>query len=68
MASSARQRTVAAGESAAAGLTYDRLIKVVNGYRDPRPDEVRRIAVALSVPAEEVHQTEVHDGDARGAN
>jgi transcriptional regulator with XRE-family HTH domain len=36
--------------AARAGMSYDRLIKVVNGYRPPTPSEIAAIADALDVP------------------
>lgn len=36
------------------GVSYDRLVKVVNGYRQPRPEEVRAIASVLSMRPEEL--------------
>lgn len=34
-----------------AGLSYDRIVRIVNGYRRPRPEEVRAIADALGMKA-----------------
>lgn len=31
------------------GVPYDRLVKIVNGYRRPRPEELRRISAALDM-------------------
>lgn len=33
-----------------AGIDYDRLQKVLHGYRRPRPLEIRAIALILSLP------------------
>ena len=33
------------------GLAYDRLVRVVNGYRSPRPEEIAAIAEALDLAA-----------------
>jgi transcriptional regulator with XRE-family HTH domain len=32
------------------GIDYDRIVKLVNGYRRPRPGEVHAIASALGIP------------------
>ena len=32
------------------GLPYDRLVRVVNGYRPPRQHEIKSIAAALGLP------------------
>ncbi len=36
------------------GVPYDRLVKIINGYRGPRPEEVRAIASVLSMRPEEL--------------
>ena len=36
------------------GVSYDRIIKITNGYREPRPEEVRAIATVLSMRPEEL--------------
>ena len=36
------------------GVAYDRLIRVVNGYRKPKPTEVEAIAEALGLSSESV--------------
>ena len=33
-----------------ARIDYERLQKVLNGYRSPRPDEIRAIAAVLKLP------------------
>ena len=42
--------------AARAGLSYDRLVRIVNGYRPPRPDEVERVSRALGIPRERLYQ------------
>ena len=37
-----------------AGMDYDRLQKVLHSYRAPRPEEIKRIASALSMTPEEL--------------
>ena len=34
------------------GVSYDRIIKITNGYRQPRVEEVRAIASVLSIGPE----------------
>ena len=41
--------------AAQCGITYDRIIKIVNGYRVPRREEIDLISRALSVSPERVH-------------
>ena len=43
------------------GVPYDRLVKVVNGYRQPRRSEVKRIAKALAMDPAEL-EGPVHEG------
>ena len=38
------------------GIDYDRLQKVLHGYRQPRPEEVRAIASVLSMAPEGLAQ------------
>ena len=38
------------------GLSYDRLIKIVNAYREPRPEEIDRIASVLAMSPEELRR------------
>ena len=38
----------------ACGITYDRVVKIVNGYRAPRLEEIDRISRTLSVPPAQV--------------
>ena len=38
------------------GVPYDRLVKVVNGNRQPRPEEIDRIASVLAIPPEELQR------------
>ena len=38
------------------GIDYDRLQKVINGYRAPRPEELTAIATVLGVPLSEIHE------------
>jgi transcriptional regulator with XRE-family HTH domain len=38
----------------ACGIRYDRIVKIVNGYRAPRPEEIDLISRTLSVPSEQV--------------
>ena len=40
------------------GVPYDRLVKIVNGYREPRPEEVQRIASVLSITPDELMMPE----------
>ena len=35
-------------------MPYDRLIRLVNGYRQPKPEEIDRIAAILVMPAEQL--------------
>ena len=35
-------------------LPYDRVIRILNGYRDPREDEVRAIAGVLGIRTDEL--------------
>ena len=44
------------------GTSYDRLVKVVNGYREPRREEIERIAAVLAMKPEEL-QLEAPDHD-----
>jgi len=46
----------------ATGLTYDRLVKVVNGYRAPRADELRVIATALDLTEPTIGAVESSSG------
>ena len=36
------------------GLDYDRLAKLLNGYRAARDEEIRAIAKALGLPVDEI--------------
>jgi len=38
----------------ASGIRYDRIVKIVNGYRAPHPEEIDLISRTLSVPSEQV--------------
>ena len=36
------------------GMAYDRVVKVVNGYRPPRPEEIDALGSILGVEASEL--------------
>ena len=40
--------------SRAANIPYDRLVKITNGYRAPRPREIDAIAQVLKLPPQEL--------------
>ena len=45
------------------GLSYDRLIRVVNGYRAPKAEEVRLIASTLGVTPDAISGCASDDRD-----
>ena len=45
-------------------LPYDRLIKIVNGYRPPRTEELNRVAIVLDLSVESLAQGGTEDSKA----